>query len=307
SIGAISDISDLKILSDRMQERTQELIQTEKMASIGLLISEVAHEVNNPISFILSNTETSRDYFKTLLEFLKFQEKALETDKLEKDAETPSNSAIVLARIHKQRKKLNLDFIIKDLPKLLESNLKGLERVRDVVSDLRMASRPVSDLKYVPVNLQESLDLVINMLGHRLSPLIKILKEYGLPPRLQKVSAIPAKLDQIWVNLITNAIQAIEEKDPARGKIVVKTSLEKEKLLKVEIIDDGIGISPDNKQKIFHPFFTTKAPTKGTGLGLSICMRIVQEFGGAIALFSEGEGKGAKVVVSLPTIAEQTE
>ncbi|OLS20915.1 MAG: Sensor protein ZraS [Candidatus Heimdallarchaeota archaeon LC_3] len=272
--------------------RSQELIQLEKLSSVGLLIAEIAHEVNNPISFLLSNTETGKDYFKSLVEYVNFIENVIFQKK--------DSSNLHISQIKKLRNRLKIDFILDDLPKLLDSNLKGLSRVRDVVSDLVVVSRSGDESKHNLIDIHESIDLVVNLLKHKLSKNMNIVKEYSVSPEYSKVLANPSKLDQIWVNLLLNAIQAIEEKNPSSGTITINTISEKDTILKVEIIDDGIGISSDNKHKIFHPFFTTKAPTKGTGLGLSICLRIVQEIGGAIGVFSEGEGKGTKVVVSFP-------
>ncbi|MHA1990166.1 MAG: sensor histidine kinase [Candidatus Hodarchaeales archaeon] len=277
--------------------RSQELIQLEKLSSVGLLIAEIAHEVNNPISFLLSNTETAQDYFKSLVEYLNFIEETLFSNK-----ELPDRQ---LTQLENLRKRLKVEFILDDLPKLLDSNLKGLSRVRDVVSDLVVVSRSGSEEKQVLIDIHDSIDLVVNLLKHKLSKGMSILKDYSVPPENSKVLANPSKLDQIWVNLLLNAIQAIEEKKTQKGIIKIKTSSEKNTILKVEIIDDGIGISPDNKHKIFHPFFTTKAPTKGTGLGLSICLRIVQDIGAAIGVFSEGDRKGTKVVISFPISFEK--
>ena len=304
SLGTVTDISDIKNLSDQIQQRTQELIQTEKMASLGLLVSEVAHEINNPISFLLSNTLTSNDYLKSITQYLNFlEETALGNTVSSNQKFSKEYFQENQKQIKKAQQQLKIPFILEDLPKLLKSNERGLERVRDVVHDLRIVSRASHVMPPMPIKIHESLDLVLNLLKHKMRGLINIKKEYLSPPNTL-VFGNSSKLDQIWVNLILNAIQAIEEKASNSGQILIKTLLIGTNWIRVIILDNGIGISPDNKEKIFHPFFTTKPPTKGTGLGLSICLRIVQEFGGSIGIKSEGEGKGAEVTIDLPIYNE---
>ena len=210
----------------------------------------------------------------------------------------------------KVKKRYKIDFILSDLPKLLDSNINGLVRVRDVVSDLMAISRPADSSKEEKIiNIHDSLNIIINLLSHKLTTLkIDLIKDFNAPESCAQVKASASKLDQVWMNLILNAIQAIEEKKERKkgmkGKIIVRTHCEKNSIIRIEIEDNGKGIPAENKQKIFWPFFTTKESTKGTGLGLSICLRIVQEFGGAIGIFSE-EGEGTKVVVSFPIMVDQ--
>ena len=304
SLGTVTDISDIKNLSDQIQQRTQELIQTEKMASLGMLVSEVAHEINNPISFLLSNTLTSDDYLKSITQYLNFLEAMILKNSSNSNQKFPKEYfQDNQKKVKKVKQQLNIPFILEDLPKLIKSNERGLERVRDVVHDLRVVSRASNAMPPVPIKIHESLDVVLNLLKHKTKELISIRKEYQAPANT-KVFGNSSKLDQIWVNIILNAIQAIEEKVPCTGHILIWTSLIGTNWIRVVILDYGIGISSDNKEKIFHPIFTTKPPTKGTGLGLSICLRIVQEFGGSIGIKSEGEGKGVEVTVDLPIYHE---
>ncbi|MEH2006916.1 GAF domain-containing sensor histidine kinase [Nostoc sp.] len=290
-------------LTQALQELKQtqtRLIQGEKMACLGQLLAGVAHEINNPISFIFGNLTHLNEYTQELLNVVKLYRQ---------------NSSL-LPTVQQQIDKTDLDFIIEDLPKTLESMKVGTERICEIVLSLRNFSR-TDEVELKPVDIHEGLDSTLLILGHRLKnnnkrPAIEIVKEYATLPLLE---CYPAQLNQVFMNLLSNSIDALEEK----LKIIQQRYLELSQMcpripltiwistqavnnqIVIKIADNGLGIPEEVRSHIFDPFFTTKAPGKGTGLGLSISYQIVVEkHHGQIKCFSK-PGEGTEFLIEIPS------
>ena len=281
-------------LEQRVEERTQELqetlrnlqqtqsqlIQTEKMSSLGQMVAGIAHEINNPVNFIHGNLIHINEYTHDILDLLKlYQEKY-------------PNPA---AEIENLIEAIELDFIQKDFLKLLDSMQMGTYRIKDIVLSLRNFSR-LDEAEMKDANLHEGIDNTLLILNHRLKEGIEIIKNYG---DLPLVSCYPAQLNQVFMNILGNAIDAILETETELKKIVITTTKTDSNLVKVSIKDNGSGIPEEIKNKLFDPFFTTKPIGKGTGLGLSIAFQIIEKHQGKIKVISEPK-KGTEFVISLP-------
>jgi GAF domain-containing protein len=283
-------------LAQALQELKQtqaQLIQGEKMAGLGQLIAGVAHEINNPVSFIFGNLTYVTEYTQDLLKIVKLYHQNLDN---------------LPADLQREIEKIDLDFIISDLPKTLDSMKTGAERIREIVLSLRNFSRKdEADLK--PVNIHEGLDSTLLILGHRIKengeyPGIEIIKKYD---ELPLVECFPAQLNQVFLNILSNSIDALEQKIATSStqalkvalNIEISTAVINDKVI-IKIADNGSGIPEEVQNKMFEPFFTTKEVGKGTGLGLLICYQIVVEkHHGTIQCFSQ-VGQGTEFVIELP-------
>ncbi|MGQ0612311.1 MAG: ATP-binding protein [Planctomycetaceae bacterium] len=261
-------------------ERAQaQLLQQEKMASIGQLAAGVAHELNNPIGYVHSNLGTLGRYFEKIQEMLAAYELRL------KPGAAPAREALEALR-----KRLKIEFVLEDLPSLLKESLEGTERVRKIVSDLKVFSHPAeSDPKYS--DLTEGLKSTLNIVWNELKYKAELRTEFGeLPP----VRCVEGQINQVFMNLLVNAGQAIV----AGGVITLRTRVEGAMAV-FEFADNGCGIPPENLHRIFDPFFTTKPVGKGTGLGLAISLDIARKHGGTLDVVSE-LGKGTCFTIRLP-------
>ncbi|MCW5313669.1 GAF domain-containing protein [Nostoc sp. KVJ3] len=290
-------------LTQALQELKQtqtRLIQGEKMAGLGQLLAGVAHEINNPVSFIFGN----------LIHLNKYTEELLNVVKLYRQ-----NSSL-LPSVQAQIDKADLDFIIEDLPQTLESMKVGAERICDIVLSLRNFSR-TDEAGLKAVDIHEGLDSTLLILGHRLKnnherPAIEIIKEYAIFPLLE---CYPAQLNQVFMNLLSNSIDALEEKFKTiqqrylklsqRCPIIplsiwVSTQAINNQIV-IRIADNGLGIPEEVRSHIFDPFFTTKAPGKGTGLGLSISYQIVVEKHHGQIKCSSKPGEGTEFLIEIPS------
>jgi GAF domain-containing protein len=288
-----------RTVQDLKQSQTQ-LIQSEKMASLGQLVAGVAHEINNPVNFIYGNLSHIDEYARDLLHLTHlFQE----------------NYPNPLSVVSEQIEAIDLDFLREDLPKILASMKIGAERIRQLVLSLRTFSR-LDEAQMKPVDIHEGIDSTLLILQHRLKPKverqeIQVIKEYG---QLPLVDCYAAQLNQVFMNILSNSIDALEAKmgeqqawDDAGGKgakngnpqIHIGTQVSGSRAV-IRITDNGPGIPKATRSRIFDPFFTTKAPGKGTGLGLSISYQIVVEkHGGKLELESK-LGKGTLFLVEIP-------
>lgn len=270
------------LLNNRLKEAQVFLIQSEKMASIGLLAAGVAHEINNPLGYIFSNLHSLQKYLQDISRIATAGEKLAALLPVE-NPELQAYQAL--------KQKLNLDYILEDMHDLVKESLEGANRARQIVQDLRDFSR-VDKQQQELFNIEEGLNTTLNIVHNELKYKAEIIKEYaGLPP----IYCIGAQLNQVFMNLLINAAQAIE----GYGKIHIRTGFCNERHLFVEIEDTGKGISQENLEKIFDPFFTTKPAGKGTGLGLSVSYKIVEKHEGKIEV-SSIEGQGTKFRVILP-------
>ena len=274
-----------------LKQAQSKMLQQEKLASIGQLAAGIAHEVNNPIGFIHSNLGTLKRYIFAILKLIELYEKA--------EPFFTGQTALVEA-IDELKADEDIQFLVEDLPKLIEESLEGTERVRTIVQDLRDFSR-IDSLDMEVADLHHCIDSTINMLKYELNDKVQVVREYGDIPQ---VECIPSQLNQVFMNLITNAAQAIHD----TGAITIKTAHVDDEVV-VSVSDTGSGISPELLPKIFDPFVTTKPIGSGTGLGLSISYGIVRRHHGKLEVEST-LGKGATFTIRLPvknihTVAEE--
>ncbi len=257
-------------------------MQSEKLASLGQLAAGVAHEINNPIGFISSNLGCLDGYFKQLQEMLDAY----------RSAEEAIASTEVLERLGVLRERVELEFLREDIPLLIKESKDGINRVGQIVKDLKDFSRVDSNQEWQWANLQQGIESTLNIVANELKYKADVVKQYNVLPDIE---CLPSQINQVIMNLIVNASQAI---GPDRGTITLRTGLEGETVW-IEVADTGSGIEPQTLQKIFDPFFTTKPIGQGTGLGLSLSYGIVKKHHGDISVRSE-VGVGTTFRVGLP-------
>lgn len=268
-------------LRHRLEETQSQLQQAEKMASIGQLAAGVAHEINNPVGYVSSNVATLRGYLQDL-------EKLLDAYI---QAEQQPKGSDVWAAVTTLKSKMDLSFLREDIWNLLGESEEGLTRVKRIVQDLKDFSH-VDGSEWTEVDVHCGLDSTINIAWNEIKYKADLVREYGSLP---KVHCMASRLNQVFMNLLVNAAQAMEE----RGIIWVRTGMAGADWFWVEVEDTGKGISPEHIKRIFDPFFTTKPVGKGTGLGLSLAYGIVNMHGGRINVESS-VGKGTRIRVLLP-------
>jgi urea transport system substrate-binding protein len=302
-----------KALHDLHSSQAQ-LVQTEKMSTLGTLVAGVAHEINNPTSFIYGNLHYANEYVKDLLELVRLYQKHYPTPAPE---------------IQAHAKDVELNFLLEDLPKVLSSMETGAERIRHLVLSLRNFSRRDQSQKQ-PVDIHEGIESTLLILHNRLKangerPSIKVIKEYG---ELPLVECYPSQINQVFMNLLGNAIDALEElnvessnqssnlpypsgngnaygEQPASLQaatpwIRIRTEVSSTNHVTVQIADNGSGMTEEVKEQLFDAFFTTKPRGKGTGLGLSISYQIVVEKHGGSLRCESALGKGTQFSIEIP-------
>jgi signal transduction histidine kinase len=275
-----------------LQETQSLLIQSEKMSSLGMLLAGVAHEINNPVTFIYGNLSHAINYVSDLIELLQlYQQRYPEPG----------------SEIEELIDSLEIDFVIEDLPKVMSSMKMGAERIRQIVLSLRNFSR-TNDVEISPLNVHEGIENTLLILHNRLKPQpgrpgIQVVKEFG---DLPLVECCAGEVNQVFMNILANAIDALEEgmAVPAPGcptpTIRIRTEVLRPDFVTVRIADNGPGIEPEVLRRLFDPFFTTKPAGKGTGLGLSISFQIVvAKHGGTLQCLSE-PGQGTEFWIELP-------
>jgi len=295
-------------LEQRVQERTQkleqtlfelrstqtQLVQTEKMSSLGQLVAGVAHEINNPVNFIYGNLNHAQEYTQDVLNLIELYQKHY-----------PQTAE----EIEEEIEAIDLEFLKDDLPRLIGSMKVGSERIKEIVKSLRTFSR-MDESQLKEVDIHEGLDSTLMILHNRLKakpehPEIQVIKDYGDIPLVQ---CYAGQLNQVFMNLIANAIDALDEYNQNRSYeeiqenpsyIRLQTYQEQDRV-KIIIEDNGLGIPEESVLKLFDPFFTTKPVGKGTGLGLAISYQIVTEkHQGELTCVSQS-GEGAKFEITLP-------
>jgi len=274
----------------RQLQRTQaQLIQSEKLSSLGQMVAGVAHEINNPVNFIYGNLVPARDYTADILGLLGLYQETY-----------PDPVDLIQEEIEA----IDLDFISEDLPRLLDSMQVGAERIREIVLSLRNFSR-LDEAAMKKADLHEGLDSTLMILQNRLKakgdrPGVEVTKNYG---QLPKIFCYPGQLNQVFMNLLSNAIDALEEHNIAEPKIMITTELIDKTQAVIRLADNGPGIPEKVRQRLFDPFFTTKPVGKGTGLGLAISYQIiVEKHQGQLMCISE-VGQGATFVIQIPVIS----
>ena len=283
------DISDRKRVEEALKLTQARLFLSEKMASLGSLVAGVAHEINNPTSFISGNIDVATVYVKDLLDLITLYQKHYPKSATE---------------IERQINTIDLDFIIEDFPNLLSSMNQGADRIARIVQSLRDFSN-LDRANYKLVDIHAGIDNTILLLQHRIdrSPhrkQIQVIKEYT---QLPKIECYPQKLNQVFMNVISNAIDALEEGIEknyiCQPQIRIVTELIDDKAA-IRIADNGIGITKEVSERLFDPFFTTKIVGKGTGMGLAVSYQvIVDNHKGELYCISES-GKGAEFIISIP-------
>ncbi|MCL1472987.1 trifunctional serine/threonine-protein kinase/ATP-binding protein/sensor histidine kinase [Argonema antarcticum] len=275
-----------------LQQTQLQMIQSEKMSALGNLVAGVAHEINNPVGFIAGNLNEAKRTVQDLTEHLDLYR-----------TQAPA------ANIADHAEDIDLDYIIEDLPKMIDSMQLGCDRIKSISTSLRTFSRADKDYK-VPFNIHEGIDSTILILKYRLKvsderPAIEVVKDYGNIPAIE---CFPGQLNQVFMNILANAIDALEESNTNRSFAEIKanpncikitTSVE-DRSVKITIADNGMGMTESVKQKIFDHLFTTKAVGKGTGLGLAIARQIVVEKHGGTIEVNSVLGQGTEFAIALP-------
>lgn len=278
---------NMEFANKELENAQHQLLQSEKMASIGQLAAGVAHEINNPIGFISNNMEILRDYVHNYTKILQCTDKLKQTI-IDNDLTKAKN---ILDELKNLEQEINLDYMKTDVTTLLEHSSKGFERIKKIVTDLRTFAREEKNETMELFNVEEILDSVLNIVYSELKYKAELKKEYSNTPA---VLCSPQRIGQVFINLLVNATQAIKDK----GEIKIRTYTQ-DGYVAIDIADTGSGIPAENFQKIFDPFFTTKPVGRGTGLGLSISYGIVKKHGGDIQVTSK-VGEGSTFTVRLP-------
>jgi two-component system NtrC family sensor kinase len=260
-----------------------QLIQSEKMASIGQLAAGVAHEINNPIGFVLSNTQVMQGYVDNLLSLERFTVEKL----------TAQQELDWFEEYMQRREALEVDYIHKDINELITDSLGGLIRVKCIVENLKTVSHNSSD--FVPCQLNDCIEQALKVVMSEFKYKVVVQKQLATLPL---IGAHPGQLQQVLINMFVNAAHACEQD----GVLTVTTSCDAESApgwVAIQIQDNGCGMSSEIRSKIFDPFYTTKSVGTGTGLGLSVAFGIIQKHHGKIAVESE-EGQGTVFTIELP-------
>ncbi|NJL20696.1 MAG: HAMP domain-containing histidine kinase [Leptolyngbyaceae cyanobacterium SM1_3_5] len=285
----------LQDLLEKLHQSQLQMIQSEKMSSLGQLVAGVAHEINNPVSFIYGNLSYVQDYTDNLLKFVHLYQ-----------TQFPHPGA----EIEKEAEEIELEFLRTDLPKILNSMKIGAERIRQIVLSLRNFSW-TDAAEFKAVDIHECLDNTLLILGHRLKakpeqPKIEVIRDYGTLPL---VECYGGQLNQVFMNLLVNAIDALDEHSATRtyqeleanpSRITIHTAAASPQWISIAIADNGSGIPEAIQKQIFNPFFTTKPAGRGTGMGLAISYQIIiEKHSGRLECFSTPEG-GTEFVIHVP-------
>lgn len=268
-------------LITRLREAHDQLLQSEKMASIGQLAAGIAHEINNPVGFVNSNMGTLKNYLVTLFGVIEGYDEAV-------SGAAPGSS--VARRLAEIRKNAEVDFLKEDTADLISESMDGLKRVRDIVQALKDFSH-VGETEWQLADLHQGIDSTLNIVANEIKYKATVEKHYG---QLPEIKCMASQLNQVFMNLLVNAAHAITD----NGVIAIRTGAENGWVW-VAISDTGCGIPVENMNRIFEPFFTTKAVGSGTGLGLSLSYSIVNKHGGRIEVDSQ-PGAGTTFTVRLP-------
>ncbi|MBW4511875.1 MAG: sensor histidine kinase [Scytonematopsis contorta HA4267-MV1] len=275
------------------------LIESEKMSALGVLVAGIAHEINNPVSFIYGNLDHAKNYFDDLIRLLNLYQQHYPEP---------------IAAIQKEIKVIELEFIKEDSEKLFQSMNMGAERICQIVKSLRTFSR-LDEAEFKQVNIHDGIDSTLVILNNRLKPTsknykgIQIIRDYG---NLPLVYCSPGQLNQVFINIIVNAIDALEEKNKQQidnnnqesepSQIHIQTEVINNEWALVRIADNALGMNEKVRSQLFDPFFTTKDIGKGTGLGLSITYQIIVELHSGKLECVSTLGTGTEFVIQIPIL-----
>ena len=271
---------ELDVINRQLRDAQTQLVQSEKMAAVGMLAAGLAHEINNPIGFVCCNLGSLEQYLEDAFEMLEMYESAEEHMTEE-----------VRARVQHAKRRKDVAFLRKDVPVLMQESRDGIARVKMIIRDLKEFSHADTSCEWQWADLHRGLDSTLGVVWNEIKYHAEVKKEYG---DLPEVECLPSQLNQVFMNLLVNAAHAIEHK----GVISIRTGVQREEVF-IQIADTGKGIVPENRKRIFDPFFTTKPVGKGTGLGLSLSFGIMKKHNGRIEVQSD-VGKGSTFTLWLP-------
>ncbi len=270
-----------------LQQTQAQLIQSEKMSALGQLVGGIAHEINNPVTFIQSNLQPTENYVKDLLSLLELYQQ-----------EYPKPSPVIQAKIEE----VELDFLWEDLSKIMQSMKVGTERIKQIILSLRNFSR-LDEAEMKDVDLHTGIESTLLTLQNRFQgsdnqPKIQVIKEYG---NLPLVNCYASEMNQVFLSIISNALDAIKDvsKIAKNPQIKIQTEVIGKERVRIAIADNGSGIPAEIQSRIFEPFFTTKPVGSGTGLGLSVSYAIIKKHGGQLTCDST-VGSGTKFKIEIP-------
>ncbi len=272
--------SELQFTLENLKLAQEQLVQSEKLASVGQLTAGIAHELNNPVNFISGNVKPLNRDLEDIFQLLGLYDSIIEKNKLNK----------TFQEAEELKENIDFQFLTDEIKSLMEGIIEGAHRSSDIVKGLRSFSR-LDDDKFKTADLHDGIDSTLILLYNKTKNKIKVHKDYG---DLPSIECFPSKINQVFMNILTNSIQAIEDK----GNIYIET-ISSGIGVKVVIRDTGTGMTPEVKKHIFEPFYTTKEVGSGTGLGLSISYGIIEQHKGNIDVISE-PGKGTEFIISLP-------
>jgi two-component system, NtrC family, sensor kinase len=286
--------SELKNTLKRLEDTQAQMIQSEKMASIGQLAAGVAHEINNPTGFVSSNLKTLLDYQQDLSGLIgKYHEFVAGLQNKGSGGKLPADLEQNIQELKAYEDDIDIEYVLEDITDLIGDCREGTDRIKKIVLDLKDFAHPGED-KIQSLDINSGLESTLNVVNNEIKYKATVQKIFGDIPAIK---GYPQQLNQVFMNILVNAAQAIEKK----GEIVVRTSRVEDQV-EVQISDTGCGIAPENQQKIFDPFFTTKDVGKGTGLGMNIAYNIVKKHHGTIAVDSQ-VGKGTTFTIRIPVDA----
>jgi signal transduction histidine kinase len=275
--------NELTELNIRLSMAQEQLMQSEKLASIGQLAAGVAHEINNPIGYVFSNFETLGSYIARLLSMLEAYQQA----------EAGIVDRALLDRLRAKREEMDIDFLIEDIPVMMDESREGITRVRKIVQDLKDFSRVDANQEWQWADLHAGIDSTLNIVSNEVKYKADVIKEFGDIPEIE---CQPSHINQVIMNIVVNGAHAITGE---RGVIRIRTGCQDDDHVWIEISDNGVGMPKEIQSRIFDPFFTTKPIGSGTGLGLSLSYGIIQKHNGRIEVQSE-PGQGTTFRITLP-------
>ncbi|MEM7715211.1 MAG: ATP-binding protein, partial [Cyanobacteria bacterium P01_A01_bin.68] len=285
-----NQMQQLEEALEKLKQNQSYLIQTEKMSALGQMVAGVAHEINNPVSFVYGNINYAREYIQDLLRLLQLYQQ---------EYPNPHPS------ITKEIEAIELDFLREDLPKLLDSMLLGADRITQIVNSLRNFSR-LDEAEFKAVDIHKGIDSTLVILANKLKNKkqksgIEVIKEYQ---DLPLVECYPNQLNQVFMNIMSNAIDALEESEKDNLQIRIATQIEQNNTVIISISDNALGMNQETIENIFNPFFTTKPVGKGTGLGLSISYQIITEKHKGTISCNSTIGEGTEFLITIPVEQE---